>query len=39
MIDLISKIYIDLNELVISKVPHDKEIFSTRIIKEHTKIC
>ena len=39
MIDLLSKIYVDLNELVIRKVPHDKEILSTRIIKEHTKIC
>ena len=29
MIDLISKIYIDLNELVIRKVPNDKEILST----------
>ena len=34
-----SKIYVDLNEQVIRKVPHDKEILSTRIIKEHTKIC
>ena len=39
MIDLLSKIYVDLNELVIRKVPHDKEILSTRVIKEHTKIC
>ena len=39
MIDLLSKIYVDLNELVIRRVPHDKEILSTRIIKEHTKIC
>ena len=39
MIDLLSKIYVDLNELVIRKVSHDKEILSTRIIKEHTKIC
>lgn len=39
MIDLLSKIYVDLNVLVIRKVPHNKEILSTRIIKEHTKIC
>ncbi len=39
MIDLLSKIYINLNELVIRNVPHDKEILSTRVIKEHTKIC
>ena len=39
MIDLLSKIYVDLNELVIRKVSHDKEILSTRIIKEQTKIC
>ena len=39
MIDLVSKIYVDLNELVIRRVPHDKEILSTRVIKEHTKIC
>lgn len=39
MIDLLSKIYVDLNELVIRRVPHDKEILSTIIIKEHTKIC
>lgn len=39
MIDLLSKIYVDLNELVIRRVPHDKEILSTRIIKEQTKIC
>ena len=39
MIDLLSKIYVDLNELVIRKVPHDKGILSTRVIKEHTKIC
>ena len=39
MIDLLSKIYVDLNELVIRRIPHDKEILSTRIIKEHTKIC
>ena len=39
MNDVLSKIYIDLNELVIRKIPHDKELLSTRIIKEHTKIC
>ena len=39
MNDVLSKIYIDLNELVIRRVPHDKELLSTRIIKEHTKIC
>ena len=39
MIDLLSKIYVDLNEYVIRRVPHDKEILSTRVIKEHTKIC
>lgn len=39
MIDLLSKIYVDLNELVIRRVSHDKDNLSTRIIKEHTKIC
>lgn len=39
MNDALSKIYDDLNELVIRKIPHDKELLSTRIIKEHTKIC
>ena len=39
MIDLLSKIYVDLNELVIRRIHHDKEILSTRVIKEHTKIC
>ena len=39
MNDVLSKIYIDLNELIIKKIPHDKELLSTRIIKEHTKIC
>ena len=37
MIDLLSKIYVDLNELVIKRVPHDKEILSTRIIKNILK--
>lgn len=39
MNNALSKIYDDLNELVMRKIPHDKELLSTRIIKEHTKIC
>lgn len=39
MNELLAKIYEDLNELIIKKIPHDKELLSTRIIKEHTKIC